>query len=209
MLANIVLNHMDWQLNKLGYRFVRYADDFVVLCQIQAQAEEALAHVQLILQQRGLALSAEKTKITTYGKGYSFLGFWLSKQSRRMRPKSLQKFKDKVREATCRKHNLDAQVIDRLNQVIRGTAHYFATPFFTARETFHKLDSWIRMRLRSMKYKRRNLDDNRKARIRSFERLGLLTLESFCWPRPCQRMRSDSFPKAISHHKMVPHWLSF
>jgi group II intron reverse transcriptase/maturase len=204
LLANIVLNHMDWQLDKLGYRFVRYADDFVVLCQTQAQAEEALAQVQPILQQLGLALSAEKTKITTYGKGYSFLGFWLSKRSRRMRPKSLQKFKDKVREVTCRKHNLDAEVIDRLNQVIRGTAHYFATPFFTARETFHKLDSWIRMRLRSMQYKRRNLDDNKRARVKTYERLGLLTLESFCWPKPGQRMQPDSSHEAISNLTVRP-----
>src|SRR5439155_3569589 len=56
----------------------------------------------------GLTLSAEKTKITSYGKGYSFLGFWLSARSRRMRPKSLKKFKDKAREITCRKHNFEA-----------------------------------------------------------------------------------------------------
>src|SRR2546426_5759836 len=42
LLANIVLNHQDWQLEQLGWRFVRYADDFVLLCQTQAQAEEAL-----------------------------------------------------------------------------------------------------------------------------------------------------------------------
>jgi RNA-directed DNA polymerase len=198
MLANIVLNHLDWQLEQLGWRFVRYADDFVLLCQTQTQAEEALTQVQQILQELGLTLSAEKTKITSYGKGYSFLGFWLSARSRRMRPKSLKKFKDKVREITCRKHNFEAQVIVNLNRVIRGTAHYFATPFFTARETFHKLDSWIRMRLRAMKYKRRNLDDNKKMRVKTFERLGLLTLESFCWNSPCRRMRSGSSYEAIS-----------
>jgi len=185
LLANIVLNHMDWQLEQLGWRFVRYADDFVLVCQTPAQAEEALANVQQILQGLGLKLSAEKTRITTYGKGYSFLGFWLSSRSRRMRPKSLLKFKDKIRELSCRKHNFEAQVIVQLNQVIRGTAHYFATPFFTARETFHKLDSWIRMRMRSMKYKRKSPEDNRKLRDKTFARLGLLTLESFCWPRPC------------------------
>jgi RNA-directed DNA polymerase len=198
LLANIVLNHMDWQLEQLGWRFVRYADDFVLVSQSKAKAEEALADVQQILQRLGLKLSAEKTKITTYGKGYSFLGFWLSSRSRRMRPKSLLKFKDKIRELTCRKHNFEAKVIVQLNQVIRGTARYFATPFFTARETFHKLDSWIRMRMRAMKFKRKSTEDNRKLRDKTFERLGLLTLESFCWPRPCQRMPSDSSHEATS-----------
>ena len=198
LLANIVLNHMDWQLEQRGVHSVRYADDFVLVCPTPAKAEEALADVQQILQGLGLKLSAEKTRITTYGKGYSFLGFWLSSRSRRMRPKSLLKFKDKIREVTRRKHNFEAQVIVELNQVIRGTAHYFVTPFFTARETLHKLDSWIRMRMRSMKYKRRCLDDNRKLRIKTFERLGLLTLESFCWPKPCQRMQPDSSHEAIS-----------
>ena len=206
LLANIVLNHMDWQLEQLGWRFVRYADDFVLVCLTPAKAEEALANVQQIIQELGLKLSAEKTRITTYGKGYSFLGFWLSSRSRRMRPKSLLKFKDKIREVTCRSHNFEAKVIVELNQVIRGTAQYFATPFFTARESFHKLDSWIRMRMRSMKYKRRCLDDNRKLRIKTFERLGLLTLESFCWTRSCQRMQPDSSQKAISGPNKARPW---
>jgi group II intron reverse transcriptase/maturase len=181
LLANIVLNHLDWHLHEAGYRFARYADDFVVLCTSELQAKEALTLVQHVLENElGLKLSPEKTRITTYGKGYSFLGFVLSVRSRNMRPKSAKKFKDKVRELTCRKQNLDAEVILKLNRVIRGTAHYFATSFSTCRERFHKLDSWIRMRLRSMKYKRRCLNDNKKMRIKVFERLGLLSLESFC-----------------------------
>ena len=115
LLANIVLNHLDWQLNHAGLRFVRYADDFVVLCQTQDQAKEALTLVQQVLEQRlGLQLSQEKTKVTSYGKGYAFLGFSLSSRSRRMRPKSVKKFKDKIRELTCRKHNLDASRIAEL-----------------------------------------------------------------------------------------------
>ncbi|MHC1726206.1 MAG: hypothetical protein AB9866_09400 [Syntrophobacteraceae bacterium] len=55
----------------------------------------------------GLQLSAEKTKVTTYGKCYQFLGFFLSFPSKRMRDKSVRKFKDKVRELTRRHLNLD------------------------------------------------------------------------------------------------------
>ena len=52
LLANIVLDHLDWQLHAAGYRFVRYADDFVVLCQTDRQAQEALALVEHVLTGR-------------------------------------------------------------------------------------------------------------------------------------------------------------
>jgi RNA-directed DNA polymerase len=182
LLANIVLNHLDWQLHAAGYRFVRYADDFVVLCQEHQQAQVALTLVKHVLESElGLQLSPEKTKITTYGKGYDFLGFHLSPRSRRMREKSVLKFKAKVRELTERHQNLDRKAITELNQVIRGTANYFATAFSTCRWSFQKLDSWIRMRLRAMKFKRKNYNDNHKVRAGYFRRkLGLLTLEEFC-----------------------------
>jgi group II intron reverse transcriptase/maturase len=182
LLANIVLNRLDWELHAAGYRFVRYADDFVVLCQTTRQAHEALTFVEQVLTDAlGLQLSAEKTKVTTYGKGYEFLGFFLSSRSRRMREKSVQKFQAKIRELTVRKCNLDAEVVEKLNRVIRGTANYFATEFSTCRWMFQKLDSWLRMRLRCMKLKRKNYNDNRKLRGGFFRRkLGLLTLEEFC-----------------------------
>jgi len=182
LLANIVLDRLDWQLHAAGYRFARYADDFLVLCQSAPQAQEALALVQRVLEgELGLTLSPEKTKITTYGKGYDFLGFHLSARGRRMRDKSVQKFKSKIRELTPRHQNLDGKVIERLNRVVRGTANYFATAFSTCRWAFQKLDSWLRMRLRCMKRKRKSYNDNRKLRVGYFRRkLGLLTLEEFC-----------------------------
>jgi len=185
LLANIVLNQLDWALDEAGYRFVRYADDFLVLGTSKRQMQEARACVDHTLNRElGLQLSAEKTGITSYGKGYEFLGFFLSSRSKRMRDKSQQKFKDKVRELTQRHQNLDDEVITKLNRVIRGTANYFAPDFATTRWRFQKLDSWIRMRLRCMKLKRKNYNDNRKLRGKYFGRkLGLLTLEAFCTKR--------------------------
>lgn len=182
LLANIVLNHLDWQLDTAGYRFARYADDFVVVCQTQAEAQEARTLVESVLEaDLGLMLSPEKTHVTTYGKGYAFLGFHLSSRSRRMRDKSVQKFKDKIRELTIRKHNLDREVVAKVNRVVRGTANYFGTEFSTNRWIFQDLDSWIRMRLRAMKFKRKSYNDNKKLRVRYFTRkLRLLTLEQFC-----------------------------
>ena len=91
---------------------------------------------------------------------------------------------EKVRALTHRSHNCEAQVFVNLNRVIRGTAQYFATRWFTGREIFHKLDSWVRMRLRCMKFKCLNYEDNRKLRVRYYQQLGLLSLESFCIGRP-------------------------
>ncbi len=176
LLANIVLNYPDWQLDKHGYRFVRYADDFVVPCQTKAQAEEAQTLVTHLLALLGLHLSAEKTRITTYAKGYSFLGFVMSARSRRMRPKSQDKFKDKVRELTVRKRNLDAELIVELNRVIQGATNYFATRWSTNRWLFRRLDSWIRRRLRCMKFKRFSYHHNHRMRLKQFAKLGLLSL---------------------------------
>lgn len=197
LLANIVLNRLDWQLHEAGYHFVRYADDFVVVCQSKQQAQEALTLVKRVLEgDLGLALSPEKTKVTTFGKGYEFLGFLLSSCSRRMRGKSVQKFKAKVRELTQRKRNLDAEVITRLNRVIRGTANYFATDFSTDRWSFQKLDSWIRMRLRCMRLKRKNYNDNAKLRVPYFRhKLGLLTLEQFCTYRNARGQAHRVIPR--------------
>ncbi len=208
LLANIVLNHLDWQLHAAGFRFARYADDFVVLTQTQTQAQEALTKVQTVLSDLGLSLSPEKTRITTFRKGYSFLGFVLSPHSRRMRPKSVKKFKEQVRAHTRRKHNFDLSVIEKLNRVIRGTGHYFGTPWSTNRERFNQLDSWVRMRLRCMKYKRKSRHDNHRLRVKSFVRLGLLTLEGILLGHTnAQRPNSSSGARTV--HRVVKHWLEF
>ena len=180
LLANIVLNKLDWRLEEAGYRFVRYADDFVVVCEQRTQAHAARALVEEVMTELGLKLSPEKTKIANYGKGYEFLGFRLSSKSRTMRPNSHEKFKTKIRKITRRCNNLDAQVIERLNQVIRGTANYFATDFSTCVKLYQKLDKWIRMRVRCMKFKRKLTSDNSRLRLGTFERkLGLLKMLDF------------------------------
>ena len=176
LLANIALNSLDWLLHERGVRFVRYADDFVVLCQTEAQVQEAHTLVQQHLTSLGLTLSAEKTKTTQFREGFAFLGFDISSWSVAMRPKAVEKFKTKIRELTPRSHNLDARVIAKLNRVIRGTANYFATTFADVGDRFRGLDRWIRMRLRCMKYQRKSRRDNGRLRLERFRRLGLLFL---------------------------------
>jgi group II intron reverse transcriptase/maturase len=181
LLANIVLNHLDWQLAAAGLKFVRYADDFVVLCQTMPQAEKALDLVTRILEQDlHLQLSPEKTSIVRVVDGFEFLGFYISSQTVRMRRKSEKKFKAKIRALTTRSFNLDAVVIEDLNRVIRGTVNYFHPWFATNLTQFKDLDKWIRKRLRCMKFKRIWHTDNRRMKNKHFRRLGLLSCGDLC-----------------------------
>lgn len=186
LLANIALNVLDWHLHEHGFRFVRYADDFVVLCESDSQAKEALVLVERLLSDRlGLTLSPEKTKVTRFHEGFCFLGFDIKSRFVRMRTKSVENFKTKVRELTRRSHNLDAAMIEKLNRVIRGTANYFATPWSHCGDMYRSLDRWIRMRLRCMKVKRKSKVDNYRLRLKHLRRMGLLSLSEL---RP-QRVR--------------------
>ncbi len=83
LLANIVLNKLDWRLEQAGYRFVRYADDFVVVCQTREQANAALTLVESVMTDLGLKLSPEKTKIASYGKAMTSWGFDYQKSHER------------------------------------------------------------------------------------------------------------------------------
>lgn len=176
LLANIVLDVLDQKLTEHGYRHVRYADDFVVLCRTRADAEEALVLVRTVIVDLGLNLSPEKTGIRSFGEGFDFLGFRLKGANVTMRPKSVERLKEKVRKNTTRSHNLDAKVIEQLNRVIRGTANYFVVPWSNVKKQFKILDKWIRMRLRCMKCKRISRRDNTRLPNRWFERRELLSL---------------------------------
>jgi RNA-directed DNA polymerase len=176
LLANIVLNRFDHELDKQGYKFVRYADDFIILCKTKDQAKEALSFAKSILEeQMELELSLEKTKICHLKDGFDFLGFHFSLNGLSIREKSKEKFKNAVREITMRSRNLDAKVIEKLNQVIRGTVNYFAHPLSTIKVQLTKMDYWIRKRLRCMKYKRISKCDNWKMKVKYIRRLGVLS----------------------------------
>jgi len=175
LLANAVLNKLDTELDKRGYRFVRYADDFVILCKTEQLAHGALEIVQDVMEELGLELSPEKTHITHAKNGFEFLGFFITLRHAKMREKSIEKFKQTLRELTTRSRNLDARVIEKLNQVIRGTVNYFATPFTHTLRQYEKLDLWLRRRIRCMKYKRISIRDNFRMKRKHINRLGLLS----------------------------------
>lgn len=175
LLANITLDHLDWFLEEHGYNFVRYADDFVILCKTETEAKKVLELVQTFLNGMKLETSPEKTKISHFSKGFDFLGFSIKSRSIQMRTKSREKFKNNIRELTKRSHNLDKKVIEKLNRVIRGTVNYFGTKFSTMKSSFNKLDRWIRKRIRCMKHKRIWQTDNWRCTIKHIEKMGLLS----------------------------------
>jgi len=176
LLANIVLNHLDWRLEGLGYKFVRYADDFVVLCKTTRQAERALEAVTACVEEDlGLALNPDKTPVTTFGQGFVFLGSHVTARTIRMGGKAEERFKMKIKMLTRRSHNLDAEVVLKVNRVIRGTVRYFATAYTTCLGQFNELDRWIRMRIRCMKFKRIWKSDNRRLKTRHIAHMGFVT----------------------------------
>jgi RNA-directed DNA polymerase len=175
LLSNAVLDHLDWHLDSIKLPFVRYADDFVILCKTKPEAEKALELTRNFLNEMGLEISPEKTKICHFSEGFNFLGFKIKTNSIKMRDKSLEKFKNTVRKITTRSHNLDSKVIEKLNRVFRGIVNYFGTKFSTMKIMFVAMDKWIRRRIRCMKYKRISHIDNKALKNSYIRKMELLS----------------------------------
>jgi RNA-directed DNA polymerase len=100
LLANIYLHPLDARMAALGYRMVRYADDFVVLCKSREEADAALAEVRAFADANGLRLHPDKTHVgdcRQTGEGFDFLGYRFEAGRRFVRQKSLIRLKDKIR----------------------------------------------------------------------------------------------------------------
>ncbi len=155
LLANIYLHPLDTLLRERGWKMVRYADDFVVLCQSAHEAQAALGAIQQWVHDNGLALNMEKTSIGNCrtGRGaFEFLGYRFTGRSRYVRPKSLQKFKDTIRRRTGRSRSGTlSEIIHELNRVLRGWFNYFQ---HAKAATFSRLDAFVRRRLRAVLRKR-------------------------------------------------------
>jgi RNA-directed DNA polymerase len=150
LLSNIYLDPLDHLMAQLGYEMVRYADDFVILCRSESEAQRALCEVEQWTAVAGLRLHPEKTRIVDASQrgGFDFLGYHFERGHRWPSQKSLRKFQDKIRAKTRRTngHSLE-QTISELGKIQRGWLEYFQ---HSASTTFDKLDKWIRMRLRSI-----------------------------------------------------------
>ena len=149
LLSNIYLDELDHLMAARGFQMVRYADDFVVLCRSDEEAGRALDLVREWTAQAGLTLHPEKTRIVDEtGDGFDFLGYRFAKGKRWPRAKSLERFKETIRNKTRRgKGESLGRVIGNVNRTVRGWFGYFKHGH---KFTFERLDGWIRMRLRSI-----------------------------------------------------------
>lgn len=155
LLSNIYLDPLDHAMAEQGFEMVRYADDFVILCRDEAQAQRALREVGEWTAQAGLTLHPEKTKVVNAAEpgGFDFLGYHFERGYRWPRKKSEQKFKDTIRSKTKRTNGKSLEmIIATLNPTIRGWFQYFQHSHWN---TFPGLDGWVRARLRAILKKRR------------------------------------------------------
>jgi RNA-directed DNA polymerase len=137
-----------------GFEMVRYADDFVVLCQSEESAKAALELVKNWTEQNGLTLHPEKTHIVNAAEkgGFDFLGYHFEREYRWPRKKSVDRIKDKIRELTKRNNGESMEyTIEKLNAVLRGWFGYYK---HSQRSIFRTLDCYTRGRLRSILRKR-------------------------------------------------------
>jgi len=150
LLSNIYLDPLDHLMVQHGFEMVRYADDFVILCRSAQEAAQALELVQAWVADNGLTLHPRKTRIVdSQQASFAFLGYEFQGQEHWPRKKSVQKLKDTLRAKTRRTsgHSLAAIIAD-VNRTLRGWFQYFQ---HTSRSSaFQSLDSWLRMRLRSL-----------------------------------------------------------
>jgi RNA-directed DNA polymerase len=197
LLANIYLNRLDriWASRCSGLgQLVRYADDFVVLCQRESQAREALRRIDLVMKQMGLTLHPDKTRLVDLRRGkesFVFLGCTIRKKRSIQRnprrwymqrwpsPKATQRLRDRVREKTDARaagHDLK-QLIEDLTPLLRGWGNYFRTG--NAEREFNHMDSFVYRRLTRWLYRRGGQRARRSVRwtSQSFWAMGLHKLQ--------------------------------
>lgn len=186
LLANIYLHALDCQMKQKGYRMVRYADDFVVLCRSAEQAQAALAEVKAWVEANGLSLNDEKTHVgdcRQEGQGFEFLGYRFEAGRRWVRRKSLRAIRDRIRMRSKRTRGDSlARIIADLNPTLRGWFNYFkhAHPM-----TFSGMDGFVRRRLRAILRKQekrpgmgRCREDHQRWPNKFFAAQGLFTMHT-------------------------------
>jgi RNA-directed DNA polymerase len=161
---------------------VRYAADFVIPCQSKEEAHETLGQLKRWVAEAGLVLHPVKTRIVDANApgGFDFLGYHFERGHRWPREKSLQKFRDAIRQKTPRlRPGPVSQIIREANRTLRGWFEYFKHSIANVME---REDKWVQHRLRAILRKRhsRGQRDKRPRHRRwpnaYFAELGLFSL---------------------------------
>ena len=150
LLSNIYLNGLDWKMACNGFEMVRYADDFVVLCANQEQAQKALEQISQWVEENGLKLHPTKTRLVDASQrgGFDFLGYHFERGKKWPRKKSLDKLKDAMRRKTRRNNGRNMKAIcSDVNLTLQGWFGYFK---HCAPHVHESIDGYVRGRLRSI-----------------------------------------------------------
>ena len=166
LLANIMLNELDKELEARGLDFVRYADDLIIMVGSRQAADRVMKSVTRFIEERlGLKVNAEKSKVDK-PKGVKYLGFgfyfdsFAKAYKARPHPKAVAKFKAQMKKLTCRSWGVSNSCkVQKLNQLIRGWINYFKIG--SMKGLCERLDSNIRYRLRMCIWKHWKTPKNR------------------------------------------------
>lgn len=156
ILSNIMLNELDKELEKRGLQFVRYADDCVIFTKSKKSAERVMENITKFIETKlRLKVNRTKSKVDRPWR-IKYLGFSFyqtkGKVEIRIHPKSIAKFKDKIREITSRSNAMSMTIrYTKLNQAIVGWVNYFKIA--NMKNIVQELDQWIRRRIRMCYWK--------------------------------------------------------
>lgn len=155
LLSNIVLDELDRELERRGHRFVRYADDCNIYVRSQRAGERVMKSVsEFITKKLKLKVNEQKSAVSQPSQR-KFLGFSFTyhrEPKRRIAPKAIARFKQRVRELTRRTRGVKVEtMVDQLSRYLRGWRGYFG--FCQTPTVLRKLEEWLRRRLRSVVWK--------------------------------------------------------
>lgn len=151
LLSNIVLDELDWELERRGHRFVRYADDCNIYVRSERAGQRVMASVSTYITKKlKLEVNQEKSAVGEPWErkllGFRFVGW--GKVKRGIAPASLVRLKERVRGLTRRNRGISLEEMARqLGRYVAGWREYYG--FCETPEVLKTLDAWIRRRLRS------------------------------------------------------------
>ena len=156
LLANVLLDEVDKELERRGHAFVRYADDCNVYVRSRRAGERVLGLLRRLYANLRLRVNEAKSAVDRAWNrkllGYSFWSGRGGEVKRRVAPKALETMKDRVRELTRRTRSQSiARVAQDLRSYLTGWKNYFRLA--DTNNVFRELDEWIRHRLRALHLK--------------------------------------------------------
>ena len=166
LLANIMLNELDKEMEKRGLNFVRYADDCIIMVGSEMSANRVMRNISRFIEEKlGLKVNMTKSKVDRpSGLKYLGFGFYFDTRAHQFKAKphakSVAKFKRRMKELTCRSWGVsNSYKVEKLNQLIRGWINYFKIG--SMKVLCATLDQNIRFRLRMCIWKHWKTPQNR------------------------------------------------